>query len=472
MEVGPAANQFAYIALLSWPAICVILFVMLPIEAAAIWSMLGAQLLLPAYLKLELPLLPPLDRMSIAAISAFVLCWMKGGGSKARAPSIFIVLLGIAFVIAPILTSLTNSYELQTAAGSIPGFYPLDGFKVAFRQAVALLPMIVGMRFLSSDHGRSLLLKSLAAAVLVYSLPMLFEIRFSPQLHRWVYGYHPTEFLQQMRAGGFRPVVFVGHGLELALLTCLAFTAAVILARGKWRILRVPAGAASGYLGILLLLCKSLAAVMYAAATLPLVLFTRPRTWTKIACALLLLVCAYPALRGNGLVPVEAISNVASSISGDRSQSFDTRIQNERQLLAKANEKPFLGWGTWGRNRVYDRDTGKDISITDGQWIIQFGMYGWFGYLSMFGLLAAAAFGAYRAVDEKVTPASLTLGGLALILGIDVIDMIPNASTMSLTFLIAGSVATSARARRAAAPKKMMSDGRASVPAPKTQVAT
>src|SRR5438874_429430 len=154
---------------------------MLPVEAAVIWSMLGAYLLLP-----------------------------------------------------PILTSLGNSYELQTAAGSIPGFYPLDGVKYAGRQLIALLPFFVGMRFLSSEEGRAQLLKSLPAALLVYSIPMIFEVRFSPQLHRWVYGYHPSDFIQQVRAGGFRPVVFVGHGLELALFTSLALIAAVIAGRLKW----------------------------------------------------------------------------------------------------------------------------------------------------------------------------------------------------------------------------------------------
>lgn len=447
MEVGPAANYFAYIALLSWPAVCILLFVLLPVEAAAIWSMLGGYLLLPANLQIDLPMLPPLDKMSIAALSTFLLCWMRGTQSNTVRPSFFIYFFGIGLILSPIFTSLTNSYELQNAAGSIPGFYPLDGLKVAGRQLIALLPLFVGMRFLSSDYGRGLLLKSLPTAAMVYSVPMLFEIRVSPQLHRWVYGYHPSEFLQQMRAGGFRPVVFVEHGLALALFIALALLAAVIMARGRRRILHAPVGAVAGYLGVLLLLCKSLGPIVYAAVLTPVVLFTRPRTWVKIALALVFVVCAYPALRGNGLIPVQFISNSANSVSVDRSKSFGTRVQNEEQLLAKANEKPLFGWGMWGRNRVYDRDTGKDISITDGQWIIQFGMFGWFGYLAFFGLLTTAVFRAHRALDDRVTPHNITLAGLALLLGVYVIDLVPNANSMSLTLLLAGSIAASAKAR-------------------------
>jgi hypothetical protein len=317
------------------------------------------------------------------------------------------------------------------------------------------------MRFLSTDSGRALLLKCVPAAMLIYSLPMLFELRMSPQLHRWVYGYHPSEFIQQMRSGGFRPVVFLEHGLAVALLTAFALIAALVLGRARQRVWKVPAGAAAGYFFVLLLLCKSLGAAVYAAMLAPVVLLTRPRTWVKISCAFVLIVCAYPVLRWHGWVPVHQMADAAKSISVDRSKSFQTRVLNEDQLLAKANEKPLLGWGTWGRNRVYDRNTGRDLSITDGQWVIQFGMYGWFGYLSLFGLLATAMFGAYRSIGKKVTPEAMTLGGLTLLLGVYVMDAIPNSNSMALIFLFAGSIATSARVRTSpaiapAAPDKVV----------------
>ncbi|MFL6727727.1 MAG: hypothetical protein ACJ8FS_14605 [Sphingomicrobium sp.] len=447
MEVGPNANLFAYVAMFGWPAVCLVLFIALPIEIAAIASMLGGYLLLPSSLHVTVPFFPPLDKMMIASISTFLLCWMKGTQAKTHRPPILIYVFAAGFVLSPVFTSFGNSYELPTAAGSIPGFYPIDGLKIAFRQAVTLLPMFVGVRFLSNDHGRLLLLKSLPIAFLFYSLPMLFEIRMSPQLHTWVYGYFPHQFAQMMRAGGFRPVVFLSHGLELAILTSLALLAAIVLARQKARILYIPAAAVAGYLAVLLVLCKTLGAAIYAVVLTPVILFTRPRTWGRIACGFILIVAFYPTLRGSGLVPVEHIAAAANAISNDRADSFQVRLNNEYQLLAKANQKPLFGWGTWGRNRVYDRDTGKDLSITDGQWIIQFGMYGWFGYLSLFGLLAMAAFSSLRGLGNDVTRASLTLGGLTLLLAVYVVNMVPNSSEMSLTVLLAGSVAASARVR-------------------------
>jgi hypothetical protein len=432
--------------LFAWPAVCIVLFVLLPIEAAAVWSLLAGYLLLPSATSVDISLLPPLDKFTIPAISTFILCWMKGTQSPPPRRSLLIYALAFASVMSPILTSFTNSFELQNAGHSISGFYPLDGLKLGLRNLVTLAPFFVGMRFLSSDKARTLLLGSVPAAALFYSIPMLFEIRMSPQLHHWVYGFFPHRFGQQIRDGGFRPVVFLNHGLEVALFAAMAVIAATILVRSKRRILGLPPGAVAAYLGVILLLCKTMGAAVYAAAAAPLVLVTRPRTWVRVACAITLLVCAYPALRLYDIVPVHQIAKAANSISIDRSASFLSRVTNEDALLAKADERPFLGWGSWGRNRVYDSATGEDVSVTDGQWIIQFGMYGWLGYLSMFGLFAAAVWRARTVVRGPATPSTIALAGLSLLLAVNVVDLLPNANLLPLTFLMAGSIAGCVRA--------------------------
>jgi len=426
----------------------VVLFVILPIEAAAIWSLLGGLLLLPSDMQVDVPLLPPLDKTSIPALSALVLCWMKGARTRAPHQSIFVYLLALAYVVSPLLTSFDNSYELQTAKRSIPGFYPLDGLKYIYRNLIELAPFYIGSRILHTVHGRTLLLKTIPTAMLVYSLPMLFEVRMSPQLHTWVYGYFPMNaFSQQMRGSNFRPVVFFQHGLVLAFFTSLTMVATLVLVRTKTKIFTVPAGLVAAYFAGLLFLCRSLGPIFYAVLLAPVVLFTRPRLWVTICIPLVLMVCAYPLLRGNGLAPTQIISKVASQISGDRNASFRTRVKNEAMLLEKANEKPLFGWGTWGRNRVFEADTGKDISITDGGWIIQYGVYGWFGYLSLFGMFAAITLQAFRAVDSRLTADNFTLAGLTLLLTMYVVDQIPNGNPLSLTFLIAGAVGTAARTR-------------------------
>jgi len=466
--VGRIPNHFAYAALFGWPFVCLILFIALPLELAAISSLLGGFLLLPSNFQVDLPLLPPLDKTSVAAVSTLLLCWMKGSTQRPPRQSWVITLLSVVYIVTPLFTSLGNSYELQYAGVSIPGFYPVDAIKTAGRNAIFLAPFFIGSHYLWSERSRKLLLTALPISALFYSLPMLVEIRLSPQFHRWVYGYHPSDFLQQIRGGGFRPVVFLNHGLMVALFVCLAMIAALVATRAKWRIMRVPAGAVSAYLFGLLLLCKSLGSAVYGIVLAPLILFTRPKTWTRIACALLLFVCAYPALRWHNLIPVHHIADAATSVSKDRAESFQTRVKNEDQLLAKAEQKPVFGWGEWGRQRIYDAYTGKDISVTDGEWIIQFGTFGWAGYLSLFGLFAAAAFRAMRSLGNERTSASFAVGGLSLLLVVNVMDLLPNASLMPITFLMAGSISRSVRlgAKKSAMPQPTNQTPRSAAPAP------
>lgn len=422
------------------------MFIFLRVESAAIWSLLAGYLLLPSATTIDVPLLPPLDKNSIPAATTFLLCLMKGTDSPPPRRPWLIYVCVLGFIVTPIFTSLNNSYELHIGDRSIPGFYPLDAVKLALDNLITLAPLFVGMRFLSSDDGRVLLLKSLPIAALFYSLPMLFEVRFSPQLHNWVYGFFPHSFGQTFRAGGFRPVVFLNQGLEVALFASMSCIAAVVATRSRLKIFHAPAGAVAAYLAVVLLLCKTLGSIVYSVAMAPLVLFTRPRTWVRISCIILVIVCAYPMLRTFDLVPVKQIAAAANTVSADRSGSFAVRVENEDKLLAKAELKPYFGWGTWGRNRIFDQDSGKDVSITDGAWIIRFGMFGWLGYLSLFGMLATAVFSARAGVAGPATRSTIVLGGLTLILAVNVTDLIPNATLMPVTFLMAGSIAGRVRA--------------------------
>src|SRR5258707_458001 len=54
---------------------------------------------------------------------------------------------------------------------------------------------------------------------------------------------------------------------------------------------------------------------------------------------------------------------------------------NEDLLVNKALKQPVFGWGGWSRARVTD-DSGKDISITDGMWVIAIGNNGLVGLIS------------------------------------------------------------------------------------------
>lgn len=425
-------------------------------------------MLLPSDWDFHPPLMPPMDKMAVAGLATVLLCWMKGSQAPRPRRVLLLFLFAFCYVVAPIFTSFDNSNELQAAGKSIHGFYPLDGLKFAGRNVMALIPLYIGWRFLSTDNARLLLLKAVPAAMLFYGFPMVFEARMSPQLHRWVYGYFPGDsFAQQIRGGGFRPVVFFSHGLALALFTALALLAAIVLVRMKLRIIRLSSKVVAIYLAGLLVLCKSLGPVIYAVMFAPIVLFTRPRIWVWVGCFASLVVCAYPVLRNHELTPVQVVTDLAGVVSVDRSSSFETRVTNEGQLLTKANEKPWFGWGGWGRNRIFDQWTGKDISITDGGWIILFGSFGWLGYLALYGLLALAQFHTLRTIGKDVTPENLSRAGLSLLLTVYIIDSVPNATQASLVFLLVGSLVGAASvSRRPATESRVASSQVMSEPAP------
>src|SRR5262245_48390624 len=167
---------------------------------------------------------------------------------------------------------------------------------------------------------------------------MLFEVRMSPQLHAWIYGYFPHSFGQQLRDGGFRPVVFIGHGLGVAFFSMTTVVASAALWRAGVRIFNVPAGSVTVYLSVVLLLCKSLGSVIYAAIAVPLVHFATPRLQLRLALGLTLIALLYPTLRALDLVPSTLLVEFAATVSEDRAQSLKFRFDQEQQLLTHAWE--------------------------------------------------------------------------------------------------------------------------------------
>ncbi len=437
-------NAFAFLMLFSWPVVAWFLFRRLPPHRAMIWTVLAGYLLLPEKTAVDLPLLPAFDKTFIPAATAFVLCGpalrMQGGLSLFRgvaAPLILIYLLG------PFATVFANGDAFRVGVRVLPGQELYDAFSFGLDHAVLLLPFLLARRMLTDEAAQRDLLLALAVAGAAYSLPALFEIRMSPQLHRWVYGFFPhNSFLQQMRYGGFRPVVFLDHGLRVAMF----FTMALLATAALWRLNRMRDGLSRGaHMGFLtawllgvLVLCKTLSSLAVAVLLLPVILFLRPRAQAFVAAGIALVVLLYPMLRGADLAPIGPAMEIARGIDPDRAESLAYRLSNEDLLLARAAARPLLGWGGWGRNRIYDETTGEDISVTDGRWIIVVGVYGWLGYIAEFGLLTLPLIlAARRRGFGLASPASLSLG---LVLAANLIDLIPNASLSPLTWLVAGAL--------------------------------
>lgn len=440
-------NLFAYLVLLSWPLVAVVLFRLMPLQKALIWTLIAGHLLLPSATSIKFPMLPAIDRSLVPAMSALVLCaifapkWSVSHDLSARTGRMVILALLALVIVTPILTVVQNTEPFINGKVYLPGLRLYDGYGLISFILFQMIPFWLGLRYLNTREGHKILLEIIAISGVVYTFPALLEIRISPQLHVWVYGFFPHDFVQHIRDGGFRPVVFLNHGLMLGIFLCMSVVASVVLYREARREGR-PAIAwlvAAVWLTGVLYLSKNLGALVLAVIFATSAMLLGRRLQVALAVVVAGVVMLYPMLRGAGWIPVDTVYDMALSISEDRAASLKFRLDNEDALLARANEKPLAGWGSWGRNSLYDPQTGRMTSITDGIWLIFIGVYGWLGYIGRFGLLTAPIL--FFALRQKPFGPSLITPGVILVLAANLVDLLPNAGLVNYVWLMAGAIA-------------------------------
>lgn len=456
-------NAFAHLVFYSWPLVVYVIFRKQALVPALIWSVFAGYMLLPGGIGLDLPLLPTIGKDQMVTISAAVMCYVKllmdrtapawdmsatdgrsgiaipdpPQGATARGIVWTLILIVLT---TPLITVLSNSEPLIAGPTYIPGLRLYDALSMIAGSLFILLPFVLGWRFLNTAQSHVIFLKVMCYMLLCYSLLALWEIRMSPHLNIQIYGFRPSAFVQHMRAGGYRPLVFLNHGLMLGLLLAMAILAAAVL----WRHFREGA-TKSGiwifcicWLSLTLFLSKNLGATLITMALLPVVMLMKVRGQMLVAAILSGVVLLYPMLRGAGYIPVYAVHTYMEERNPERAQSFKFRLDHEETLLKKANEKPVFGWGSWGRNMLFDEVTGENLSVTDGAWIIFIGMYGWVGYIGLFGLLTLPLI--LLALRRRRLEIPIATSGLGLILAANLFDLIPNSGLTPMTWLTAGSM--------------------------------
>ncbi|KMK65658.1 membrane protein [Puniceibacterium sp. IMCC21224] len=446
-------NPIAFAMLAIWPLVTVALFRRFEAERALILSLLVGYLFLPEVPAVfDLPLFPPLNKHNLPALSAFVCClWMYGVRGSVLPESVAGKVLLLTFVLSPIATVATNGDPVLYGQVGLPALGLKDMVALTLQQFLLILPFLLARQFLTQGGAQRELLIAFMVGGLVYSVLMLIEIRLSPQLNLWVYGYYQHYFGQSIRGGGYRPVVFLYHGLWVAFFTMTAVVSAFALWRMDARTNRSGFLLAALYLSAILVLAKSLGALIFAVALVPCVLLLSRVMQIKVAILIGALAVSYPILKGADLVPQDRLLQQAASIDPERAASLQFRFDNENILLDRAYRKPVFGWGSWGRNHILDPVSGNILTVTDGRWIIVIGVYGWVGFLAEFGLLLLPLLLLWRettvAHEGDISP---FIAPLSLLLAVNIFDMLPNATLTPLTWLIAGCLMGYAEALKAA----------------------
>ncbi|MGB5812168.1 MAG: hypothetical protein WBG86_16650 [Polyangiales bacterium] len=414
-----------------------------PAKATAIVFLTGL-LFLPEVVAFKVPGIPEFDKHSILAL------WLMIGIALFHRERLRSVSFPwqfkwcIAFLLLGcVMTVLLNQDPLQYGSSYVPGHVPYDVVHFTIEALLmSVLPFVIGITMFRGGEDLRALLRMFVVAAVLYSGLQIVEMILSPQMHRWVYGFHQHGFGQTMRGGGFRPMVFMGHGIALAMFTSMAVVAATALHKVDAKFGQVRARWVAGYLWFILAVSRSVAALLYSFVTVPLVLLTSPRTQVAVAAALAGALMLYPALRASDLIPIAKINEIVlESYGHEKVGSLGVRFKNEAQMLDKAKERLAFGWGGYCRPCVYEPWSGELQSVRDGAWIIALGDQGLVGFVGRFGLLVFPIFVLFRRIRSVPGNANRRLlAALALMIGIAAFDLIPNGTFNALALLCSGAM--------------------------------
>lgn len=419
------------LAMFGWIPVGLMLFLVLPVRKAIIAAYLVGWLFLP---QAGYPVsgLPDYTRMTAVNLVVFLgaaLCDPnRMFGVRPRVWDLPVLVL----CLCPFPTSLSNGL----------GVY--DGLSGVLECTLTWgVPYIIGRIYFSEPETLRLLAIGVFVGGLIYMPLCWYEMRMSPQLHRILYGFNPTKYHMAWRLGGYRPMMFLSHGIEVGLWMC----ASALLGMWLWlsgsvrSVSSVPMKWLAPLLFITAVLCRSLnalAVMTLGLATLLALHYLR----LKWALAVFLLVpMGYIALRAPKVWYPEVLISLAQSIDADRAMSLESRINQEEILTEKAWRRPILGWGGWGRNRVYD-DKGESVTVTDALWVITFGQRGFLGLIAL--MLAFALPGMLLLV--RLAPACLrspqmaAAVGLSACVGMYAADTLMNAMLNPIYHVMIGGV--------------------------------
>jgi hypothetical protein len=426
-------NIVVQIALFGFIPLVFVLFAILPPRRAVIVAFLIGFLFLP---------MDPIKVQGISTYSKFTALGVvtllaaaifDGGRVLAFRPK-WVDVPMLVWCVCPFVSSITN------------GLGAYDGVSAAVTHMLQWgFPYLVGRIYFSDFEGVRELAIGVFCGGLAYVLPCLFEIKMSPHLHLLVYG-HDANWAQEetRRWGGWRPVVFMQHGLMLG-----AWMAATSLA-GTWlylsgavrKLLGIPMAWWLLVLVVTTVLCKSTGAIaIFLLGALTLELGRRLKT-TIFVWAFVFIAPLYIGFRASGQWSGASLVALARSVAGEsRAGSFQYRLQNEDPLAVHALERPVFGWGGWGRNRLTNEE-GQDASVTDGLWIIALGQNGLVGLTSLTValLLPAGLLLRKYGTASWTHPAIAPAGALAMIVTLFMIDCLQNGMLNPIYALAAGTV--------------------------------
>jgi hypothetical protein len=439
--VEASSSLTATLALLLWMPFSIAVFAYAKPHRAVAFLLIFGAILLPELEYFGIKVLPDMNKKTIACAWVFfpALIWCKSQLKQATLGKLPWFLLALLCVV-DLGRAWTNMDPIFVGGRHVAPIFAHTAVTFIMEDFLLLfVPFFLGAALFKERDSLRDFMKMFCAAGVLYVPLVLLEIRFSPQLHYWIYGYHQHSWLQVMRDGAFRPMVFMHHGLAVALFMGTCGVLGFGLSKAREKIVKVSALPIAILITALVALSHSLGALILVAALGPLVFLTSPKTQLRVAALLGALVMFYPMLRAYDLFPTKALINIARSISEDRAGSLEFRFNNEDLALHRAFERPVFGWGGFDRIFVFDAENGDELSTFDGAWLITYCASGVMGFIARFGLLTWPVWLAFRRIRRiPVKSDQVLIAAMGVATAMVSVDLLPNGMFTYFPHLFAG----------------------------------
>ena len=367
---------FALFALFGCVPGIIVLFALMPARKAAATALIASWLVLPP-LRIDIPGLPDFTKLSAASLGMLLGTLFFGIGNIFAFRPRWFDLPPLLWCLCPIASSLSVGLGLY------------NGMSASMVQFLYWgLPYFFGRLYFCDPKGLRLFASAIVVGGLSYVLPCLWEIRMSPQIMKYVYGFGSW---QGARYGGYRPYVFFATGLELGMwMTAASLTAWWFCRCGVLKTFG-PFSFGKTALPVLLgttVLCRSGGALVLLLEGVFL-LWASTRFKTKMLLwALVLVAPVYFAVRIPNLWSgAQLVDLIERYVDPERAESLAYRFKCENRLVARALQRQVFGWGTTGGSAAYFDDDPKSYSTTvptDGLWIITLGTKGYVGLVLLY----------------------------------------------------------------------------------------
>ena len=289
-------------------------------------------------------------------------------------------------------------------------------------------------------------------------------MRIAPILHQWVYGYAQHALDQQIRWGGWRPMVFMNHGLMLGFWMC----SIALVAYWQWRskaitqLAGVPMGLIVTALAVIAVLTRSTGAIALALMGLMVLLMVGWRRSLMPVYLLLLAVPVYIAIRVSGVLRLETIMWFIETFNIPRPGSLFQRFRSEQLYIDTMWQTPgqvLFGRG-WFTFRLDARYTGFDRyeahviyrqAVTDALWLVLFARGGLVHVFTVMGLYFIGPWRLLRSFTraELFSTAGAPLLVMTLVIATYNVDNLLNAMHNPVYLFVVGGMIEVAARRKA-----------------------